>query len=88
MTLLVILTDLNSAVGFFYGLDSSDFQFLLFFSEPLKTIQSTPTTTGTTVTFKFHSFFIYQVSFKYLFIFSFSFIFSSLFAGTSESTEK
>ena len=90
-TLLSILADLNKVVVwmvFILPLISNSFSP---FSEPLGTDTSTPTLTGITVTFIFHSFFFFSslARSKYLSLFWFvSLIFTPWSTGTVESTRR
>ena len=55
------------------------------FPKPLRTVPSTPTTIGITVTFMFHSVFSFLARSKYLSSFLLSFIFNLLFVETAKS---
>ena len=68
-TLLSIQDDFNVVVRIAMILPLI-FDFFSFFSKPLETISSAPTTTGITATFKLHSFFSTLARSTYSFIFS------------------
>ena len=72
-----IPTDFNSTVGWLVSILPLMFGSSSLFSRSLATVSRAPTTSGTTVTFMFHSF---LVRYEYLFIFPFSSILILLYS--------
>ena len=82
-TILSILVDLHNAVVWLVSICSPISKSFSLFSEPLRTVLSTPNTIGITVTLMFHSFLVFgwdpNTCLSFCFLFTFSAIWQVLF---------
>ena len=85
-TLLSILADLHNALVWIVSKCPLISKLSCTFTKHLVTVPKAPITTGTTVTFIFHSFFNSLARSRYLSFFSHSFNFTLLAARTAKST--